>query len=105
MKVSVYSSDNPVLRLALEEIKRKLEESKILRDFDFMIIALNYRYPYENLYKNLQKIFDISPEDYFAFHATESFANIHSTEGILRNTRRIVCSENLWIFSRRTRIT
>lgn len=82
MKAAVYSSDNPVLRLALEEIKRKLEESKILKDFDFMMIALNYRYPYENLYKNLKKIFNISPERYFAFHATESFANIQSTEGI-----------------------
>ena len=82
MKVVVYSSDNPVLRLALEEIKRKLEESKVLTDFDFMIIALNYRYPYENLDKNLRKIFGINSEDYFAFHATESFANINTTEGI-----------------------
>lgn len=82
MKVVVYSSDNPVLRLALEEIKRKLEESKVLTDFDFMIIALNYRYPYENLDKNLRKIFGINSEDYFAFHATESFANVNATEGI-----------------------
>jgi len=53
MKAVVYSSDNPVLRLALEEIKRKLEESKIITDFDFVIIALNYKYPYEDLDKTL----------------------------------------------------
>ena len=82
MKAVVYSSDNPVLRLALEEIKRKLEESRVITDFDFVIIALNYKYPYEDLDKNIRKIFNINSQDYFAFHATESFANTYTTEGI-----------------------
>ena len=82
MKVAVYHSENPVLYLALEEIKKKLHVEGILNDYDFIIFALNYRYPYENLDRDIRRVFDIDKRNYFAFHCTESIANKRTFEGI-----------------------
>lgn len=82
MKCVVYGSRSPVLHQALEEVKRKFLEEKILTDFDFMIISLNYRYPYENLHRDLIRIFDINGDEYFGFHSTESIEETKIHDGI-----------------------
>ncbi|AAC07403.1 FIST N-terminal domain-containing protein [Aquifex aeolicus] len=82
MKCVVYGSKSPVLHQALEEVKRKFLEEKILTDFDFMIISLNYKYPYENLHRDLVKIFDISSDAYFGFHSTETIEETEIHDGL-----------------------
>ncbi|GAB6065228.1 hypothetical protein JCM9492_03200 [Aquifex pyrophilus] len=82
MKSIVYASRKPVLYQALEEIKRKFTEDRILSDFDFMFIALNYKYPYEHLDRDIKRVFDVNGKDYVAFHATEAIANTDIFEGI-----------------------
>jgi len=82
MKVVVYSSSNPVLYQALEEIKHKFVEDKILTDFDFLLISLNYKYPYEKLDRDLRRVFNLDGREYLAFHSTESIENTKIVEGI-----------------------
>ena len=82
MKAVVYSSRNPVLYQALEEIKRQFVEDKILTDFDFLLISLNYKYPYDKLDRDLKRVFELEGKEYLAFHSTESIENTKIIEGI-----------------------
>lgn len=82
MKAVVYSSRNPVLYKALEEIKYQFVEDKILTDFDFLLISLNYKYPYGKLDRDLRRVFNLDEREYLAFHSTESMENTRITEGI-----------------------
>ncbi|NPA33159.1 MAG: hypothetical protein GXO04_05990 [Aquificae bacterium] len=82
MKAVVYSSRNPVLFQALEEIKRKLKEEDILTDFDFMLISLNYKYPYTKLDRDLRRVFELEGKEYLAFHSTKSIENTKIVEGV-----------------------
>jgi len=59
MKAVVYKSTNKTLSLAIEEIKKQLICNRIIDDFDLVVLAVNYKYPYKNLDKTLKEVFNL----------------------------------------------
>ena len=73
MEVEIYSSDNPILRFALKEIKEKVK-----LDFDFALFALSPDYPYQDVSPMIDYVFE--GKNFFAFQSLSAFSNIELVE-------------------------
>ncbi len=68
MWVKTYSSENPILQLAFEEIAEEINESP-----DFAFISISPRYPQEDVPHCIDRIFGF--KNYVAFNAIDAFKN------------------------------
>ncbi|WP_041737278.1 hypothetical protein [Desulfurobacterium thermolithotrophum] len=75
MKVQIYSSTNPILRLALEEIA-----SQVKYPFDFVILAISPKYPSKDIPIYVLDILEIKEDQYLAFNAIDAFGNTDIVE-------------------------
>jgi len=57
-------------------------EERLISEYDFMIIYLNCKYPYENLDKDLRKLFPVRNENYIAVHTEELIVDNNKVKGI-----------------------
>ncbi|NPB08563.1 MAG: hypothetical protein GXN96_06510 [Aquificae bacterium] len=57
-------------------------EERLISEFDFMLIYLNCKYPYENLDKDLRKLFPLKNENYVAVHAEELIVDNNTVRGV-----------------------
>ena len=75
-----YSSNNKVLKFALEDIYIKQQKDFFISNFDFVIFAVHPSYPYKDINTSIKKIF--KTENFVAFNAIDAFCNSNIIEGL-----------------------
>jgi len=80
MIARIYSSENSILKFALEEIYNKINQDLFINSYDFIIFAINLNYPYEDINKDIKKIFKTN--NYLAFNVQNSFNNTKIVNGV-----------------------
>ena len=76
MKVKIFSSTNPVLQLAFEEIAEKITKKP-----DFALIAVSPLYPPKDVPYCIEKILELEEDKYLGFNAVDAFENIKVIAG------------------------
>jgi len=81
MKSRIYSSQNKILFLAMEELFSKVKEDEFIDDYDFIIFAISPQFNPKDVNKTIQKIFHT--KNYLAFNAVKAFNNDKVISGVV----------------------
>jgi len=75
-----YSSNNKVLKFALEDVYIQQQKDFFISNFDFAIFAIHPKYPHKDINSSIKKIF--KTDNFVAFNAVDAFCNSSIVKGL-----------------------
>ena len=72
MRARIYHSSNEIFKFALEDIYRQFLDDFAIDSFDFIIVAIDSKYNYEDINFSIKKVFNTN--NFVAFNAVDAFA-------------------------------